>query len=320
MAKILAVLLGSCCVLWQLACSSDSRDRSGESSDDAGRHNSGGSGGAGGSGGSGGSDMGVDEMNQVDEAGATRDAGDDPPLVWMDGGIGEVSDEPATCDTSQITIEFEPMYSAYDGVHLFQVPATVASIDPAAITWSLSDPSIADMAIVPNGVMLTIQKAGSATLIASAGSLCGTSLLTVTEFEPELWEVGSARYNSGMVLNRGLMVTGDPIEAACTSCHGESATSGLFRTVAHTPAQTGGFSDEELIKIVTEAILPEGAYFDESIVKKEMWQQFHKWRMEDDQRDAIIVYLRSLTPTAQTGESASNGMMSAPPDGGMAPP
>ena len=247
------------------------------------------------------------------------DGGGEAPLVWRDGGIGEVSDEVATCDKSQITISFAPMYSAYDGVHLFQVPATVVSIDPAAITWHMSDPSIADLAIVPNGVMLTIQKPGTATLIASAGSICGTSLLTVTEFDPAQWEIGSARYNNGEILTRPpggpfAMSSGEPIEAACTSCHGESATNGTFQTVAHTPAQTGGFSDDQLINIVTQAVLPEGAYFDEGIVMKQLWEMFHKWKMEGEQKQAIIVYLRSLTPTAQTGEFSFANLR---PDGGF---
>ena len=36
------------------------------------------------------------------------------------------------------------MYSAYDGVHMFQLPAVVNGIDPTQveIDWSASDPSI----------------------------------------------------------------------------------------------------------------------------------------------------------------------------------
>lgn len=242
------------------------------------------------------------------------------PLVWAaDGGIGEVVDEAVTCENSQIELQFSPMYSAYDGVHLFQIPATINNIDPSAIVWGLSDPSIASLAIVPNGVMLTIQKPGTTTVIASAGSICGTSELTVTEFDPDQWEIGSQRYNNGLVLqmlSAELVASGEASEAACTSCHGKSATNGMFQTVAHTPAQTGGFSDEELIAIVTEAKLPEDAYFDEGIIPKSIWMMFHRWKMEGAQRDAIIVYLRSITPTAQTGESPlTGGLMNQ--DGGM---
>jgi hypothetical protein len=332
MKTIEAFVFAACCAVPQLACSSDpdpgSKDAAvsapvldASSSGAAGEPAQGGQSGSSGRPGS-----------MVEDPGDDMDAGGEPPLVWKDGGIGEVSDEPATCEQSVITVEFEPMYSAYDGVHLFQVPATVVSIDPEAITWSLSDPEIANLSIVPNGVMLTIQKAGTATLIATAGTICGSSELTVTEFDPEQWEIGSARYNSGEVLTRpgggpggpggGLMPSGEPSEAACTSCHGESATDGLFTTVAHTPGQTGGFSDDELIGIITEADLPEGAYFDESIVQKEIWQMFHRWKMEGEQRQGIIAYLRSLTPTAQTGEFNFGNLRpdGGFPDGGFMPP
>jgi hypothetical protein len=230
---------------------------------------------------------------------------------WPGSGLGTIASAPVACESSQIPMVFSPMYSAYDGVQLFQVPVTVAGFEPEAITWSISDPSIADMAIVPGGLMLTIQKADRATVVASAGSSCGSSTLTVTEAEPEDWEIGAARYNEGLVIDHIVRRRGDPAqpprEAACTSCHGETATAGPFRTVAHTPRQTAGFSDEELIKIFTEGALPEGAYFDETIVKKEIWQSFHRWTMSDEQKKAIVVYLRSLTPSEQTGSRGPFG-------------
>ena len=81
-----------------------------------------------------------------------------------------VSATAGSCARSQIEILFNPMYSAFDGVHSFQLPAVVNGIDPAAITWSISDPSIAALQPSSEGVMITTQKAGSATIIASAGS------------------------------------------------------------------------------------------------------------------------------------------------------
>lgn len=327
MKTIDALVLAACCALMHSACSSDSKSDSDSkkgskdasvsdaSSGDGGKHATSGSSGSSGKSGS-------SKPGSTNNSDDDMDGGGEPPLVWKDGGIGDVSKKPATCDKSVITVSFAPMYSAYDGVHLFQVPATVVSIDPSAITWSLDDPDIADLAIVPNGVMLTIQKAGTATLIATAGTICGTSKLTVTKFDPDQWEIGSARYNNGEVLTRppggppgsGVMSSGEPIEAACTSCHGESATNGLFQTVAHTPAQTGGFSDDQLFNIITQAMLPDGAYFDEGIVSKQIWMSFHKWKMEGEQRQGIIAYLRSLTPSAQTGQFSFANLR---PDGGF---
>jgi hypothetical protein len=334
MKTIDALVIAACCATPQLACSSDPDPVLTDASvagpvSDASTSGAGGASAPGGQSGASGK-----PGSSMQDPNDDMDGGSEPPLVWKDGGIGDVSDQPASCEQSVISVEFSPMYSAYDGVHLFQVPATVLSIAPEAITWSLSDPEIADLSIVPNGVMLTIQKAGTATLIATAGTICGTSELTVTEFDPEQWEIGSARYNSGEILTRpgggpmggpgggGLMPSGEPIEAACTSCHGESATDGLFTTVAHTPGQTGGFSDEELFKIITEAELPEGAYFDESIVQKEIWMMFHRWKMEGEQEQGIIAYLRSLTPTGQTGQFSFGNLRpdGGFPDGGGLPP
>jgi hypothetical protein len=196
----------------------------------------------------------------------------------------------------------------------------VNGIDPAAITWSISDPSLASLQTDADGVMITVQKAGTAEIIASAGTLCGSSRLTVTAAVPELWMVGSARYTSGEVLTVGPpgggaqgMITRD---VACTSCHGDTATSGPFRTVSHTPMQTAGFSDEQLIKIFTEGTLPPGAYFDDEIVSRQQWSQFHRWTMTAEQAAAMVVYLRSLTPESQKGTRADFGGRVMRPDGG----
>jgi hypothetical protein len=232
-----------------------------------------------------------------------------------------------TCTKSQIEILFSPMYSAFDGVHRFQVPATVNSIDPAAITWSISDASIADLQTNVDGVMITVKKAGMANIIASAGTLCGSAPLTVTAATPDHWTVGSARYTSGQMLTIGQpgggggpgmggmgMATRD---VACTSCHGDTATAGPFKTVSHTPMQTGGFSDDQLIKIFTAGMLPADAYFDDEIVSRQQWSQFHRWTMTPEQATAMVIYLRSLTPESQKGSRADFGGRAMRPDGGF---
>jgi hypothetical protein len=249
------------------------------------------------------------------------------------GAVGAVT----SCARSQIEILFSPMYSAFDGVHRFQVPATVNGIDPAAITWSLSDPAIGSLQTNEDGVMITVQKAGTANLIASAGSLCGSAPLTVTAATADHWMVGSARYTSGQVLTVGMggggprppgqggggdggagagmgMATRD---VACTSCHGDTATSGPFKTVSHTPMQTAGFSDDQLIKIFTAGELPPNAYFDDTIVPRQQWSQFHRWTMTPEQATAMVVYLRSLTPESQKGSRADFGGRQMRPDGGF---
>jgi cytochrome c553 len=181
------------------------------------------------------------------------------------------------------------------------------------------------------GVMITTQKAGKVSIIATAGSLCGASLLTITAATPQDWADGSARYNDGVVINRiprtgggrpggtggaggagGAAASGGAggataQMAACTNCHGDTATSTeLYKTVQHTPEQTGGFSDADLINIFQKGIVPTGGYFDPTIVAYTTWQTFHKWDVGDTPQ-SVVVYLRSLTPAAQTGMSNFGG-------------
>jgi hypothetical protein len=226
------------------------------------------------------------------------------------GGSGGTNTAKGACDNPQLEILFAPMYSAYDGVHTFKLPAVVNSIMAGAVSWSASDPSLVDMVPDPatGGTMMTMRKAGTVKIIASAGGLCGVSTLTIAQASPDDWMVGSKRYNEGIVL-RGLPRGGggapdggeNPREAACTNCHGDTATMGLFKTVAHTPQQTGGFSDEDLVNIFTKGMVPVGGYFDEAVVSYRAWQSFHHWDMTPEQAKGVIVYLRQLTPQSQTG-------------------
>jgi hypothetical protein len=212
------------------------------------------------------------------------------------------------CANPSLEILFSPMYSAYDGVHPFKVPAVVNSINASVVSWSAEDPSLVDTTPDPStgGIMLTMRKAGTTKIVANAGGLCGVATLTVAQATPDDWMVGSARYNNGIVLTSlpgGGRGGGDAgaTEAACTSCHGDTATMGLFKTVSHTPQQTGGFSDDDLIRIFTMGMVPPGGYFDESVVNYQTWQRFHRWQMTAEQAKGVIVYLRSLTPQSQAG-------------------
>jgi hypothetical protein len=81
---------------------------------------------------------------------------------------------------------------------------------------------------------------------------------------------------------------------------------GPYKTVQHTPEQTGGFSDADLIGIFQNGTVPMGGYFDATIVPYAQWQGFHKWDVGDTPQN-MVVYLRSLTPAAQTGAANFGG-------------
>ncbi len=245
------------------------------------------------------------------------------------------------CPKNDLEVVFAPMYSAHidgDGTHIFQVPAIVNGISPSAITWGASDKSMVDLAVDPStlGTMITVQKSGTVSIVASAGTLCGSSTLTITAATLADWKVGSDRYNNGISLTGRLPGMGGPgmggqamgggttadggaaaaNQIACTTCHGDQATAGPYKTVSHTPEQTAGFSDEQLQGIFMTGTFPGGAHdpsFDATIVAYPTWQAFHKWDMTADEAKGIIVYLRSLTPQAQNGAANFGGRF----DGGM---
>ena len=117
---------------------------------------------------------------------------------------------------------------------------------------------------------------------------------------------------------------------ACTNCHGPTATSGPYKTVSHTPEQTAGFSDMDLQNIIWNGVIPDGGYFDPTVLIPAcdggayctqqalmLWNSFHRWTdISADELPGVICYLRSLAPQAQTGQSNFGGATLRRRDGG----
>jgi hypothetical protein len=263
-----------------------------------------------------------------------------------------------TCANPTLNIVFSPMYSAYipgSTTHTFQIPAIID--DGSTATWSVSDPTKATLATQTfsgtPGVMITVTGTGMLNVIATEGSACGTSTLNITSATENDWQNGSQRYNDGVNLHLGpgdggsmrpdggfgdggFMrpeggMGGFPMSdsgcgivemeggTACTNCHGATGMT-LFTDVAHTPEQTGGFSDDDLINIIVYGNIPDGGYFDPSVIiagcdggtcaqrAYEEWHRIHQWcDITSDEYTGIVTYLRSLTPAPQNGSSNFGG-------------
>jgi hypothetical protein len=208
---------------------------------------------------------------------------------------------------------------------------------------------------------------------SEGGGVCGTAVLTLTQNTEDDWNIGSARYNDGVALHLGRAPGGDaggpPVRpdggfdggferdaslggvgakaeaadagsyyetdggTACTNCHGPTATNGPYKTVSHTPEQTGGFSDTDLQNIIWNGEVPDGGYFDPTVLIANcdggptcttqalaLWHSFHRWTdITSDELPGVICYLRSLTPEAQNGQSNFGGAVVRRRDGGRAP-
>jgi hypothetical protein len=128
-----------------------------------------------------------------------RSGGDmDATLVSYDGPPPNVDGGQLSCATPDgLPIKFNPMYSGFDGVHMYQVPTFVVGVDPASVTWGASDPTMVAMQPYVNGIMITTKKAGDVTIVATVGTKCGSAPLHVTQFTADDWMTGNARYNNG---------------------------------------------------------------------------------------------------------------------------
>jgi hypothetical protein len=220
------------------------------------------------------------------------------------------------------------------------------------------------------GVMITVTgtgqgggtegQTGAVTVYARESSgACGSAVLTITTNSENDWTIGSARYNDGVSLHVGPPADGGMMMhfdggfgdggggmhfhtsdggsffeedggTACTNCHGPTADT-AFKDVSHTPEQTGGFTDQDLANIILNGEVPDGGYFDPTVLVASCdggpactqqayneWHSFHRWTdITTDELPGVICYLRSLAPAPQNGTSNFGGGHHH--DGGMPP-
>ncbi len=265
---------------------------------------------------------------------STGGGGTNPPGVdaASDSTKGKGGEGGACTPSSALAILFSPMYSAFvtDSTEQeFRIPAILTGAAAGStITWSASDPTAVSFAhdVATGGTIITMASAPSSavTITASIGSACATSPLTITSAVEADWAVGNARYNNNVPIvigcidskvkaiipaDAGIKLPPAPdggcpdAGPACTGCHGSNPTGGFFTGVQHTPEQTGGFSDQQLIEIITTGTVPEGGAFNPEIIPYAYWQAFHTWKdiNTPELQKGIVVYLRSLTPEPNQG-------------------
>lgn len=229
------------------------------------------------------------------------DTGDDGDKKMENLGGAGMGANPAVIGTDlDSAILFSPMYSAYDGAHDFKVPAVVNGY--TGVEWRTDKPELVDLEKTgTNSVMITTRGAGVAKIIAKAGPLEGSSVLTITQMSPADWELGNERYNNEVplpmidrtMINPAMIVI--PDDLSCRNCHGGGA---MALSVEHTPQQTGGYSDEDLVKIFTMGMKPPTAGW-KSGIPMFIYTMLHTWSATPEEQKGIIAYLRALTPASQ---------------------
>lgn len=235
--------------------------------------------------------------------------------LWAcSGGPDANSSSESNVESADLELHFPKMYSSFAPGHEFKLPVDVDGVKN--VKWSVSDDSIADIEKQEDGSgMITVRKAGTVDIIAKAGSLTGRAQLVVTAATAEEWEAGNQRYNNGIVLKRGegknreagAPPSNDPSrkQASCTNCHSGASAANESADVEHTPMQTAGYTDQQLIDIFTKGTKPAGVP-QRVMMSKDMWKRIHQWSMDEFAVKGIVVYLRSLEPKSQ-GETDFGG-------------
>lgn len=239
------------------------------------------------------------------------------------------SDDAPTGKLLQL-ISFSPMYSAFDGTHEYAVsPSVPAAANPmdsdpimaASIKWQV-DPAFVKQDEFPEltaGVKLTTKKVGSTVVKLTAKTMSGTAVraeskLTISEAKQNEWDAGEGRYNNGMMIPWmrpamaaqgegicGLPITIDlPTSAACGNCHNPMNAI----SVEHTPTQTAGYSNDDLVNIFTTGAKPAGGTFNSPFLRMApmpdcIYKEFHTWEMTDDEKKGVVWKLRSIAPRVQ---------------------
>ena len=180
----------------------------------------------------------------------------------------------------------EEAYSGHDGVHAFEVPIAVYDAagdlkvtpdDPSAVTITpvkLAKPLRED-GTYDNGTyfMVSLRKAGTVTLVAESQGKTAQAKITATSYTPAQWTAGETRYTT----------EGGNGDAPCTQCHAGSSG------IDHSPASMASATDEALAAVITTGISTAGFPIQEPTKN-------HRWTVTDDERAALVTYLRGLSP------------------------
>ena len=303
-------VLSAACGLGALACSSSDSQEPTQNTQSAGGTGGQSTGGTGGqsAGGAGGQSTGGTGGQSAGGTGGQSTGGAAGQSTGGAGGEGTPG-----CDSS-LQIFFSPMYSAFiDGTRAFEIPAIVNGVSNANVTWSADPPNLVALDPRPELLMIRTQGAGTVAITARAADHCGNSQLTISQATAAQWEAGNARYNNGVPLppvpNPPIPPAdgSNPLEAngvrpACASCHSEAAAPGIFKSFTYTPQQIGGYSDEEIVQVLTKGVIPAGGYYNTgSGIPQAIWSFFHRWTLSAEEARGLVVYLRSLPPKSMGG-------------------
>ena len=203
-----------------------------------------------------------------------------------------------------LVVRFTSMHSTYDGMHSFTIPATVDGVQNE--TWSVSDPSLVSIAPLttvesgacPGDALLTMKGAGMVTVTATTpDGRTGSAPLLITQADPTVYNPGASRALNGEPGQDWTMCSSNPYATGCSGQPCVNCHKGGPGSIQHTPQQTGGFTDSDLISLVIHGqVPPDATAFSNSLPPG--WSMFHQWTATTQEQSGLVAVLRALPPAA----------------------
>lgn len=229
-------------------------------------------------------------------------------------------------------IQFDPMYSAHDGVHSFQftpsVPRAASNaadgVDPASLKWTFDSDFLHAEVFpgLPGGIQFTTKRPGQTKIEVTAKTRGGTAVrgeatVTISAVTASEWDVGFQRFFVGRPVTWGPSCkspddTGScglscktmmelPPSSACGSCHTNRSSAPY--ALEYTPTQTARYSNEELADIFLAGKRGEVSMFDSTFLQQAsepscVFAMLHTWEMSDEETRGVIAQLRAFPPKA----------------------
>jgi hypothetical protein len=214
-------------------------------------------------------------------------------------------------------------------VHEFSITPHVPSARPDAmdsdlildstVQWRF-DPAFFSASEFPElagGVKLTTRRAGETQIEMTAQTLRGETVrdeasVTIVQVDPNAWSIGEARYQGGPLARWGNFPLGPfgerrcglpyevkvPSTAACVSCHDNSDEI----SAEYMPTQTQGYSDYDLLTIVTSGAKLAASSSARICARCPMpdcvFAEFHAFALTPLEQQGLIARLRSVPPRA----------------------
>jgi hypothetical protein len=172
------------------------------------------------------------------------------------------------------------IYTGYDGVDRYRAP--ILAVGGSNLTWSIADPSLAQLTPEDGGdhLMLETLKAGTTTVTVTGNGMTATAQLVITAYTSAQRAIGQTRY----FMAQG----GDP---SCASCH-----AGVVGP-DHTPTK---LEDDTDAQIITTFLTGYDRYGMPVPTAR------HSWNGTEEQKLGLVAFLRSLPPRGYPDPSTTN--------------